>query len=112
MGLAGIALCSALVRIALVLYLCRVLGRELGGLNLKSLSATFYKVIFSSLLMGGVCYALFTILSNILYPVTLTNQIIQVGSSILVGAAFYFGLLFLLKVEEVNKLWQMVTRRN
>lgn len=112
MGLAGIALAGALVRIALVLYLCKVLDKELGGLNLRSLSGTFYKVIFSSLLMGGVCYALFETLSNILAPPTLTNQIIQVGSSIIVGAVFYFGLLFLLKVEEVNKLWQMVMRKN
>ena len=112
MGLAGIALAGALVRTALVLYLCRVLSRELGGLNLRSFSATFYKVIFSSLLMGGVCYALFTILSNVFYSPTLMNQIIQVGSTIVVGAASYFGLLLLFKVEEVNKLWQMVTRKN
>lgn len=112
MGLAGIALGGALARIAVVLYLGRMLSRELGGFNLSSLRATFYKVIFSSLLMGGVCYVLFTTLSNILDTGILRNQIIQVGSCIVVGAAFYFGLLFLLKVEEINKLWQMAIRRH
>jgi len=112
MGLAGVALSAALVRTVLVLYLCRVLSRELGGFGLKSLSTTFYKIIFSALLMGVVCYVLFSILNNALGTATLTSQIIQVGSPILAGAALYFGLLFLFKVREAEKLWQILTRKN
>jgi putative peptidoglycan lipid II flippase len=111
MGLAGIALASVLVRTALVLYLCRALAKELGGLNLRRLSGTFYKGMLSSVLMGGICYTLFSVLTKIFDSASLINQLIQVGVSVVCGAVFYSGLLFLLKVDGTDKLWQLVTNK-
>jgi putative peptidoglycan lipid II flippase len=111
MGLAGIALSGALVRTALVLYLYRVLAREMGGLNSRSLSGTFFKCILSSAIMGVICYATFSVLTGILDTASLVNQLIQVGVSVVCGAVVYFALLFLLKVDGTDKLWQLLTRK-
>lgn len=112
MGLPGLALVMVTGRIVLVLYLGKMLSKELGGLNLKSLWRTFYKTIFSSLLMGGVCFIVFNFLNNILGSKSVIEQIIKVGGAVTIAAVFYVGLLLLFKVEEINKLFQLVFRKN
>ncbi len=111
MGLAGIALSGALVRTALVLYLFRVLSREMGGLNLRSLSGSLFKCILSSAIMGVTCYAIFSVLTEMLTAATLVNQVVQVGVSVVCGILVYSALLFLLKVDGTDKLLQILTKK-
>lgn len=97
MGLAGIALATSIGATFTGILLLISLRRKIGSLNLKSLLHSFVKMLIASLGMGVVVWLTFSYLSVVLY-----NQYITLAITIGVGAIVYFGLILVMRIEEVD----------
>jgi hypothetical protein len=76
--------------------------RKIGVNPQHALSGNVVKVGFASLLMAAAVAIFSHHLASYWPAPSLRQQIIFVGSSVMVGASMYVGLLFLLGVKEVS----------
>ncbi|MGD8628504.1 MAG: murein biosynthesis integral membrane protein MurJ, partial [bacterium] len=110
MGLAGLALATALSAVAGFSMLCFLLRRRLGDIRSGEIWWAVAKVLMVSLVMGAVIY----LISVRLDPVAtnIFGKIAQVCASIAAGTLVFLGLGFLFKVREVIFLWGMLVKRS
>jgi len=75
---------------------------RLGGFGAAGMLATLVKLIVAASVMGGVVYAITLIVSSI---------VIQVVAAAMIGGLVYLVLLRVLRVPEVERVWQMLRAR-
>ena len=105
MGIGGLALASSISAIFCTLLLLINLKKRIGNLGLKNILSSFFKVLFASLVMGGVTKFIYSILDNHL---GLTFSLII---SVFLGASIYFVLIYVMRIKEINILVLEVKRR-
>ncbi|WP_286229489.1 murein biosynthesis integral membrane protein MurJ [Neobacillus mesonae] len=105
MGIGGLALATSISVILCSLLLFIQLWRRIGSFGVKLITQSFFKIGFAALIMGVVSKFSFSHLINIIgLPLALL-------SSVVVGMAFYFVLIFFMKIPEVNSFIDEVKNR-
>lgn len=96
MGIGGLALATSISVILCSLLLFIQLWRRIGSFGVKLIAQSFFKIGFAALIMGVVSKFSFShLINNIGLPFALL-------ASVVVGMAFYFVLIFFMKIPEVN----------
>ncbi|MFN0084417.1 MAG: murein biosynthesis integral membrane protein MurJ [Blastocatellia bacterium] len=110
-GIRGLALALpavTLVNFGLLFYFMR---RKLGGLEVRSLLATFFKVLLASLVMGAICWFLNQEIELRLGTGGTAARLAAVGVPVLVGMAVFFGAARLLRVREMEQFTASLRRK-
>lgn len=102
MGIKGLALATTISGFVGFLALFVVLNRKINGIPMKELLKTFLKILFAALIMGVVAHYTYSILISI----NLDYKIALFGSAGL-AASLYAGILYFMKIEEFDDLWEM-----
>ena len=111
LGVRGIALAFSLTAAFNVLALFFMLRRQIGALGIKRMTTSFTKIIIASLIMAVAAYFTSLGLESFLDVSSKINQILQVGTTILVAAFVYGGIAIVLKMEEANPVIGTLKRR-
>ena len=99
----GLALALSLTSVLHCLLLLMYLRRKIGRLGMRAALPSLAKIVFASLIMGGVCYG---ICSQVdwLTPGDFYKRIVWLAGAIGSGALVFFGLCFLLRCPELETL--------
>jgi putative peptidoglycan lipid II flippase len=89
---------------------CVVLGRELGGLEFGRLADSALRIGAASAALAGVSYLVWHQLDSALGR-SLGGQTISLGSGLIAGAAVYFGIVWALRVRELDQILRLLRRR-
>lgn len=108
--IAGLALATSSSAIICILLLFNSLNRKIGYFGQDKIIKTTIKSLISSIIMGGVTYYIYNILSNIL-GVGFIQEVIALFGSIGTGAIIYGVLVILLKVEELKMITDIVKKK-
>lgn len=111
MGHRGLALSTGLSAIANFLMLFMLMRRAAGGMQTAALSASFLRMAIAGAGLLGVCVAGRQFLAPWLGSPVLFDRAWSLLAVIAVGAAVYFGLCALLRVEEARDALVLVRRK-
>lgn len=102
MGFIGLVIANSAMLTSHALMMLWLTHAQLGGLGQSDLIATLTKIFFASMVMGAVVFVI----------AKLVNTIgLQITVSLMVGGAVYITLLRLLRVREMERVWQMAVTR-
>lgn len=107
----GLALGYSLAGIANMGILLLLLRRKIGSIDGTRLLSSFGKTLLASLIMGLTAYQVHHLLASILHFHAKVNQAISVGSAIAVAVLIYFVVTYLLRMEEVETVLNLLRRR-
>mgnify|MGYP000866754191 CR=1 FL=1 len=98
LGIGGLALATSISAVFCTGLLFVSLRKKVGPFGMKNITISFFKILLASGIMGVVAKVSF----HLSLPYLSQNQslIISVG----IGALIYFVMIYLLKVDEVNKM--------
>jgi putative peptidoglycan lipid II flippase len=99
----GLALALSLSSVLHFLILLMYLRRKIGRLGMRAALPSLVKIVFASLVMGGVCYGICSQV-NWLTPGDFYKRIAYLAGAIGSGALVFFGLCFLLRCPELETL--------
>lgn len=105
LGIGGLALATSISAIFCTGLLFISLRKKIGAFGMKEITISFIKILLASLGMG--------IIANLMYSILLKNisanlsLIVSIGT----GAVFYFVIIFLMKIEEVDTMVTAVKNR-
>ena len=102
MGVKGLALATTISGFVGFIALFIVLNRKINGIPMRELLITFGKILFASIIMGVVAHFGY----DILISINLDYKLALFGSAG-VAAALYAGILYFMKIEEFDELWEM-----
>lgn len=111
LALGGIAFSFSLSGILNMILLLYILNRRLGGIDTGKILMTFVKSTFASIVMGISAYYSYVYLSSIFGAESKLNQLIHTGGSIIVGVIVFVLMAFVLKIDELNVILDIVKRR-
>lgn len=111
MGHRGLALSTGLSAIANFLMLYLLMRRAAGGMQTASLVASFARILVAGAGLTGVCVAGQQWLGPWLDGASLFGRAWSLMAVISAGAAVYFGLCALLRVEEARDALALVRRK-
>ncbi|WP_353894478.1 murein biosynthesis integral membrane protein MurJ [Proteinivorax hydrogeniformans] len=98
LGIGGLALATSVSAIFCSALLIFSLKKKIGRLGMKNIFISFGKIVFAACLMGVVAKVVFELATRVL-SINL-SLIISIG----VGALVYFGIIFCMKINEVDVL--------
>ena len=109
MGHGGLALATSLASMLNLVLLVRALRTKLGMAGLKTIMASVYKTLISSVFMGAAVWvtALFIIPSK---DGSLMGLFFGIVGSIIIGLVLYGSFSFLLKSRELEKIMAMARK--
>lgn len=111
LGVRGLALAYSITGVLDMLALLYLLRRKIGQLGLKKILSSCLKILVAALGMGISAYLL-TYNFETLIPVNRkVVQLIEVAVVLGVSAGIYLGITLLLKMEEVDMVIGVFTRR-
>jgi putative peptidoglycan lipid II flippase len=99
----GLALALSLASVLHFFLLLMYLRRKIGRLGMRAALPSLAKIVFASLIMGGVCYCICSQV-NWLTPGDFYKRIVWLAGAIGSGALVFFGLCFLLRCPELETL--------
>jgi len=99
----GLALALSLTSVLHFLLLLMCLRRKIGRLGMRAALPSLAKIVFASLIMGGVCYFISSQV-NWLTPGDFCKKIVYLAGAIGSGALVFFGVCFLLRCPELETL--------
>lgn len=102
MGVGGLALATTISGFVGFIALFMVLNRKINGIPMRELLITFGKILFASIIMGVVAHFGY----DILISINLDYKLALFGSAG-VAAALYASILYFMKIEEFDELWEM-----
>ena len=109
MKLAGLALATSISGIISFVILFMLLRKKLGGLQVRGLLEFSARVLCASIVLGEVCYIVST------YHIALHNhllvRIVTLLLPMICGAAAYFAMCIVLKIEQVKSLGKILRLR-
>jgi putative peptidoglycan lipid II flippase len=103
--IAGLALATSVSAITAFIILLILLKRKLGNFNTREIVISFARILAASVLMGVVCHFISR------YPVVVLNKYIQLGLLILSGFISYVVFCHILRVSEMQQLWNWLMQR-
>lgn len=111
LGYGGPALASSLAALVSAALLTSILHKRLGGIEDKRSLFTFLKCAAATVVLGVVCWCSSQFLECYLPIRYKWAQIAQVLISLALGVGVYAPLLVLLRVSEVDIVWERVRRK-
>ncbi len=111
LGIRGLALAIPAVTTVNFALLFIFMHRRLGGIEGRSLIATFIKVLVASLLMGAICSFTSQAIEDRLGTESLIARLIDVGVSVALGIGVFFIVARLLKVGELEQMTSSLKRK-
>lgn len=102
MGFIGLVIANSAMLTGHALIMLWLTRTQLGGLGQANLISTLMKILFASLSMGAVVFVIAGVMKTIW---------LQVIASMIGGGGTYLVLLRLLRVHEMERVWQMVLAR-
>lgn len=96
LGIRGLALATSISAIFTTILLFISLRKKIGPFGMKQISISFFKILFSSLLMGWGVKLIFNYLA-----ISLSQNISFLFSSI-IGFLLYFIIIYFMKIEDVD----------
>ena len=107
LGYRGLALATTIsAYIGLILFYFS-LKKKIGNFEQHKVFSVAIKAVMASLIMGFVAKFIFSLVSNLL-GAGILNEIISLGISVGAGAIIYFIIMYILKIEELNIITDMV----
>lgn len=95
-GIGGLALATSIAAIFTTVLLFISLRKKIGPFGMKQISISFLKILFASLVMGGLAKLSFNYLTASL------SQNLSLLIAIGVGAVSYFVIIYFMKIEDVD----------
>ncbi|WP_347353501.1 murein biosynthesis integral membrane protein MurJ [Acetoanaerobium noterae] len=96
MGIRGLALATSIAATFTTVLLFISLRKKIGPFGMKQISISFLKILFASLVMGGLAKLSFNYLTASL------SQNLSLLIAIGVGAVSYFVIIYFMKIEDVD----------
>ncbi|MDD3040956.1 murein biosynthesis integral membrane protein MurJ [Bacteroides sp.] len=96
LGIGGLALATSISAIFTSLLMLINLRKKIGPFGMKQISISFLKILFASLVMGGLAKLSFN------YLTTSISQNLSLLLAIGVGALSYFVIIYFMKIEDVD----------
>ncbi|MFJ1626529.1 murein biosynthesis integral membrane protein MurJ [Marinilactibacillus psychrotolerans] len=96
LGLGGLALATSIAAIFTTVLMFISLRKKIGPFGMKQISISFLKILFASLIMGGLAKLSFN------YLTTSLSQNFSLLIAIGVGAVSYFVIIYFMKIEDVD----------
>jgi putative peptidoglycan lipid II flippase len=109
-GVGGIVASTAISTAVCIVVQCVVLRRQLGGLELSRLGDTALRIGIGSAALAGVSYAVWDLLDSALGR-SLGAQVISLASGLAAGAIAYLGVVWALRVPELDQIMRLLRRR-
>jgi putative peptidoglycan lipid II flippase len=106
LGIGGVVAGTVVATAAMTYGQARYLRRHTGGLDLRRTLRTAAVVTAGSAVLGGVAYAVWSLLDDLLGR-TLLGQVVSVGGALILGAAAYAAVIAAGRVQE----WQLLAAR-
>ncbi|MBM7610249.1 putative peptidoglycan lipid II flippase [Lysinibacillus composti] len=106
LGIGGLALATSISAIICSILLMGSLKRKIGPIGIKKISISFLKVTFASILMGLIAKLSFDFITA-----NLLTQGISLLISIIIGLLSYLLLIYLMKIEGVDVILNVVKRK-
>lgn len=110
MGYAGLALATSLSAIICTIFLFMSLHKKIGYFGQDRILKTTFKSMISTIIMGLVTLKLYKFLFDNIGRGSI-ETIVSLVCSVIIGVIIYGLLIFLLKVEEVNLIIDIVKKR-
>jgi putative peptidoglycan lipid II flippase len=111
LGHGGLALAFSLTSLVNLVVFLHLLRRELGTIDGGRIVTTTLKSILASAVMGLGVVLVAGRLERLLNMARFSGRFLQVGISILFGVLVYTGMVFLLRMEEVDYIIRLVKQR-
>jgi putative peptidoglycan lipid II flippase len=110
LGHRGLALSTSLVAITNFLLLYIMMRRQAGRLETSQLFKTLGKVLVAGAVLAGICWLS---LQFFFVPTSmpLWKKIVDLGITIALGVVTFFGTAFILRVNEIRDVVDLVRRR-
>lgn len=105
MGLSGLALATSIAALFTTLLLFVSLRRKIGPFGMKQISISFLKILFASLIMGGLAKLSYNYLTSFL------SQNLSLLIAIGVGASSYFVIIYFMKIEDVDVIFGAIKKK-
>ncbi len=105
MGLSGLALATSISAIFIMMLLLFNLRKKIGPFGMKQISISFLKILFASLVMGGLTKLSFNYLTVFLSQNS--SLLIAIG----VGAVSYFVIIYFMKIEDVDVIVGVIKKK-
>jgi len=111
LGHGGLALAFSLSGIVNLLILLFLLRKKMGQIDGKNIIISFFKTTFASLAMGATAYQVAILTTKLVNIETKLGQLIQVGLAMGIGAGVFLFLAYLLKMEEIKMVLNMLKKK-
>ena len=105
LGLGGLALATSISAIVTTILLLKSLRKKMGPFGMKQISISLLKILFASLVMGGLAKLSFNYLTASL------SQNLSLLLAIGVGAVSYFVIIYFMKIEDVDVIVSAVKKK-
>jgi len=96
LGIGGLALATSIAATFTTILLFISLRKRIGPFGMKQISISFLKILFASLVMGGLAKLSFN------YLAASMSQNLSLLLAIGVGAVSYFVIIYFMKIEDVD----------
>jgi len=96
LGIGGLALATSIAAMCTSLLLFFSLRKKIGPFGIKQISISFIKILFASLIMGGLAKLSYN------YLATSLSQNLSLLLAIGTGAVSYFVIIFFMRIEDVD----------
>ncbi|RSL31917.1 murein biosynthesis integral membrane protein MurJ [Salibacterium salarium] len=97
-GIGGLALATSISAIICSVLLLVSLRKKLGDFGIKNLSFSFLKIVFASIMMGGICHLTHNFLTNKI------QDSLALLFSIGLGIILYFVIIYFMKIKDVDQV--------
>lgn len=105
LGIGGLALATSISAIVTTSLLFISLRKKLGPLGMRRIIISFLKILFASLVMGGLTKLSFN------YLTTSFSQNISLLLAICIGGGSYFLIIFFMRIEDVDVIVEAIKKK-
>lgn len=105
LGIGGLALATSIAAIFTTILLFISLRKKIGPFGMKQIIISFLKILFASLIMGGLAKWSFNYLAAFL------SQNLSLLVAVGVGAVSYFVIIYFMKIENVDVIAREIKKK-
>ncbi|MBF4695129.1 murein biosynthesis integral membrane protein MurJ [Fusibacter ferrireducens] len=105
LGIGGLALATSISAIFTTMLLFISLRKKIGPFGMKQISISFLKILFASLVMGGLSKLSFNYLTASL------SQNLSFLLAICVGVISYFVIIYFMKIEDIDIIVKAIKKK-
>lgn len=105
LGIGGLALATSIAGLFTTFLLFVSLKKKIGALGMKEMAIVIFKTLAASITMGIVAFFIY----NTLNPHI--NELIALMIAVLIGALVYFGLIIIMKIDDVDIIVEAIRKK-